>query len=115
MSKTANRVLSGVALAALAAGCVAAVVRYRQGQKPDPDERAGLDELALRLTDADGGAATGPEGRMFQSLQRTYGITAVRLRAWIVGLREGALSAEQATVAESEFGILERQADQGDV
>jgi hypothetical protein len=97
---------------------VAAVVRYRQGQNPSPDERAGLDELAARLDEHDGAAKDTPPGRVariLDNLQRSQGISAGRLRRWIAGLRHGTLTAEQATVAESDLAALEREADQGGV
>jgi hypothetical protein len=118
VTKTTKGVLAGVAVAALAATGVAAVVRYRQGQKPSPDQRAGLDELAARLGEADGAAGTNLSGgvrRVLDSLQRTQGISAGRLRQWIAGVRHGTLSDDQAAVAESDFGALEREADQGGV
>jgi hypothetical protein len=108
-------VLAGVAVAALAAASVTAVVRYRLGHRPGPDARAGLDELAARLDGAGGSAGTTPNaglGRLLETLQRTQGLTKHRLRHWIAGLRAGSLTPEQATVAESELGILEREADQ---
>jgi hypothetical protein len=53
--------------------------------------------------------------RVLDSLQRTQGISAGRLRHWIAGVRHGTLSDDQAAVAESDFGALEREADQGGV
>jgi hypothetical protein len=114
-TRTTRGVLAGVGVAALAAACVAAVVRYRLGQKPTPEDRAGLDELATRLNEADGldtKAAHGGVGRMLGTLQRTQGLSLARLRQWISGVREGTLTPEQAIVAESDLGILEREADQ---
>jgi hypothetical protein len=116
MRKTTTGVLAGVALAALAAAGVAAVVRYRQGQKPDPDEHAQLDELEARLRDVEEPSAdtpSAPVGRLIEHLQRSQGISAARLRRWISGLRHGSLSPEQTAVAESDFEALEREADQG--
>jgi hypothetical protein len=115
MTKTTTRVLAGVAVAALAAAGVAAVIRYRQGQKPDPDERSHLDELEARLYELEEPDKNVPPtgvGRVVESLQRNQGISVARLRQWIVGLRHGTLSPEQATVAESDFDALEREADQ---
>jgi hypothetical protein len=108
-------VLSGVAIAALAAASVTAVVRYRLGHKPGPDARASLDELAVRLEDADGSDRTTPNGgvgRLLETLHRTQGVTVQRLHQWIVSLRAGTLTPDQATVAESDLGLLEREADQ---
>ena len=116
MTKATTRVLAGVAVAALAAAGVAAVIRYRQGQKPDPDERAHLDELEARLYEVEEPDKNIPPtrvGRVVENLQRNQGISVARLRHWIAGLRHGTLSPEQATVAESDFDALEREADQG--
>jgi hypothetical protein len=116
MTKTTTRVLAGVAVAALAGVGVAAVIRYRQGQKPDPDERAHLDELEARLDEVEEPDKNLPPsrvGRVVENLQRNQGISVARLRQWITGLRQGTLSPEQATVAESDFDALEREADQG--
>ncbi len=116
MRKTTTGVLAGVAVAALAAAAVAAAVRYRQGQKPDPDEHAHLEELEARLLDVEEPPPDTPPsvvGRLIEQLQRSQGISAARLRRWISGLRHGTLSPEQATVAESDFDALEREADQG--
>jgi hypothetical protein len=115
MTKTTTRVLAGVAVAALAAAGVAAVIRYRQGQKLHPDERAHLDELEARLYEVeepDKNIPPTPVGRVVEDLQRNQGISVARLRRWITGLRHGTLSPEQATVAESDFDTLEREADQ---
>jgi hypothetical protein len=115
MTKTTTRVLAGLAVAALAAAAVAAVVRYRQGHAPDPDERVHLDELEARLHDVeepDKKAAPTHVGRILEDLQRNQGISVARLRQWIARLRHGTLSSEQATVAESDFDALEREADQ---
>jgi hypothetical protein len=115
MTKTTTRVLAGVAVAALAAAGVAAVMRYRQGQKPHPDERAHLDELEARLHEVeepDKNVSATRVGRTVASLQRNHGISVTRLRQWIAGLRQGTLSPEQANVAESDFDALEREADQ---
>lgn len=115
MTKTTTRVLAGVAVAALAAAGVAAVIHYRQGQKPDSDERAHLDELEARLYEVEEPDKNVPPtsvGRVVENLQRNQGISVARLRQWITGLRRGTLSPEQATVAESDFDALEREADQ---
>ena len=117
MTKTTTKVLAGVAVAALAAAGVAAVIRYRQGQQPHPDERAHLDELETRLSEVEEPDKSIPPtrvGRIVEDLQRNQGISVARLRRWITGLRHGTLSPEQATVAESDFDSLERQADQHD-
>jgi hypothetical protein len=118
MTKTTTRVLAGVAVAALAAAGVAAVIRYRQGEKPHPDEHAHLDELEARLSEVDGPARdTVPTRvvRVVEKLQRDQGISLQRLRQWITGLRHGTLSPDQATVAEADFDALEREAEQGGV
>lgn len=118
MTKATTKVLAGVAVATLAAAGVAAVVNYRRGQKPDPAERAHLDELDARLNEAaEPGSDTPPSrvGRVLESLQRNQGISVGRLRHWITGVRQGTLSPEEATVAESDLGALEREADQGGV
>jgi len=115
VTRTATRVLAGVAVATLAAAGVAAVVRYRQGQTPHPGERAQLDELEVRLHDVEEREGTGspsPVGRVLHDLNRNRGISVARLRQWIVRLRHGTLNPEQATVAESDFDALEREADQ---
>ena len=117
MTKTTTKVMAGVALAALAAAGVAAVIRYRQGQQPHPDERAHLDELETRLSEVEEPDKSIPPtriSRIVEDLQRNQGISVARLRQWITGLRHGTLSPEQATVAESDFDSLERQADQHD-
>ena len=116
MRKTTTGVLAGVAVAALAAAGVAAVVRYRQGQRPDPDEHAHLDELEARLREVEEPSADLPPtrvSRLIEHLQRNQGISPARLRQWISGLRHGTLSPEQTAVAESDFSALEREADQG--
>jgi hypothetical protein len=116
VTRTTAKVLAGVAVAALAATAVAAVVNYRRGQKPDPDERAHLDELDARLSMAEEPGSDTPPGRIgrvLDSLQRNQGISVRRLRRWITGVRQGTLSPEQATLAESDFDALEREADQG--
>ena len=113
--KTSTRVLAGVAVTALAAAGIAAVIRYRQGHRPDPGESTYLDELAARLDEVETPATDGapaPVVRVVADLQRNHGISVARLRHWIAGLRHGTLTTEQATVAESDFGALERQADQ---
>ncbi len=110
MTKKTTKVLAGVAVSALAAAAVAAVVRYRQGHKPLEDEHEHLDELDARLGETPEKKA--PVGRVFDNLQRNQGISVMRLRQWINGLRQGTLSDEQASVAESDFDALEREADQ---
>lgn len=113
-----RKLLAGVAVAALAAAAVAAVVKYRQGLRPDPEEHAHLDELDARLRVAEEpGSGLPPSriGRMLDGLQRNQDISIGRLRRWIAGVRQGTLSPEQATVAESDFDTLERQADHGGV
>lgn len=113
-----TKVLAGVAVAALAAAGVAAVVNYRQGRRPDPQQRAYLEELDARLEAANGpstDAQPGRLGRILDTLQRNRGVSARLLRSWINGVRRGTLSPEQATVAESDFEALERDADQGGV
>src|SRR6266511_3615830 len=105
MTKTTTKVLAGVAVAALAAAGVAAVMHYRQGQKPHPDEHAHLDELDVRLQEVEEPGKSSPPtrvGRVVESLQRNHGISVARLRRWITGLRHGTLSTEQAAVAESD-------------
>ena len=77
MTKTTTRVLAGVAVAALAAAGVAAVMRYRLGQKPHPDERAHLDELEARLDEVevpDENISLTGVGRVVENLQRNQGI-----------------------------------------
>jgi hypothetical protein len=116
LTKPTTKVLAGAAVAVLAAAGVAAVVRYRLGRKPDPEERAHLDELETRLSEVeepDTNTTPTRVGRVVENLQRNHGISSARLRQWITGLRQGTLSPEQATVAESDFGALEREADQG--
>lgn len=116
MSKSTTRVLAGVAVATLAAVGVAAVVRHRLGQRPPADEIASMDELDARLSEvAEPGEPHQPAhlGPVIEKLQRNHGISAARLRRWIAGLRRGTLSPEQASLAESDFGALEREADQG--
>jgi len=116
MARTTTRVLAGVAVAALATAGVAAVIHYRQGQKPDPAQRDHLDELEARLYELDEPGKDIPSrdvSRVVDRLQRDHGISAGRLRRWITGLRQGTLSVEQAIVAESDFEALERVADQG--
>ncbi|MCI0687810.1 MAG: hypothetical protein L0Y54_11315 [Sporichthyaceae bacterium] len=118
MTKATTRVLAGVAVAALASAGVAAVMRYRQGHKPDPDERAHLDELEARLDEVDESSKGGQPrsvGQVVGRLQRDQGISVARLRRWITGLRHGTLSPEQASVAESDFDALEREASRGGV
>jgi hypothetical protein len=116
--KTTTKVFAGVAVAALAAAGVAAVVNYRRGHKPDPDEHAHLDELDARLRVAEEpqpGNSPGHIGRVLDNLKRNQDISVGRLRGWIAGLRHGTLSPEQADLAESDFDALEREADQGGV
>lgn len=118
MARTTTKVLAGVAVAALAAAGVAAVVNYRRGLRPDPEERAHLDELDARLKAAEESGSDTPPGRfgrVLDSLQRSQDISVRRLRGWIIGVRRGTLTPEQAVVAESDFGALEREADQGGV
>lgn len=118
MAKPTTKVLAGVAIAALAAAGAAAVVNYRLGQRCDPRQRAYLDELDARLEAAEtAGGGTPPSrlGRILEILQRNRGISARRLRNWVNGVRWGTLSPEQATMAESDFDALERDADQGGV
>lgn len=118
MTRTTTKVLAGVAIAALAAAGVAAVVNYRRGQQPDADERAHLDELDARLNQAEEPGADSSRGRIeriLESLQRNQGISVGRLRSWITAVRQGTLSPEQATMAESDFDALEREADQGGI
>jgi hypothetical protein len=115
MTKTTTRVLAGVAVAALAAAGAAAVVHYRQGQAPDPDESAHLDELEARLHDVGEphkDVVATPVGRVLADLHRNQAISVAQLRQWIARLRHGTLSPEQAGVAESDFDALEREADQ---
>jgi hypothetical protein len=115
MPKTTTKVLAGVAVAALAAAAVTAAVHYRQGHKPRPEDDEHLDELDARLTEvesADQKARPARFGRVVENLHRNQGISVARLRQWIAGLRRGTLSHEEATVAESDFGSLEREADQ---
>jgi hypothetical protein len=115
MAKATNRVLAGVAVAVLAATGIAVAVRYRQGQRPQPDDHAHLDELEVRLNEAEAPDTNAPRthvGRVLADLHRNHGISVARLRHWIAGLRHGTLSVDQATVAESDFDALEREADQ---
>lgn len=116
MTRSTTKLLAGVAIAALAAAGVAAVVNYRRGLRPHAGERAHLDELDARLNGAEepgSDSPPGPAGRILDRLRRNQGISVGRLRRWITGLRHGTLSPEQATVAESDFGALEREAAQG--
>lgn len=110
-----TKVLTGVALAALAAAAVAAAVNHRRGERPDPGEHAHLDELDVRLSTAQRpGPGTTPDGvgRLLDSLLRNRGISVGRLRSWVSGVRQGSLNSEQAVAAESDFAALEREADQ---
>jgi hypothetical protein len=115
MSKVTSRVLAGVAVATLAAAGAAAVIRYRQGRQAPAEERDHLDELQVRLTEAAAPGDLQPARvrRVVESLQRNQGISTARLMRWIAALRHGTLTPEQATVAESDFDALEREADQG--
>jgi hypothetical protein len=116
VTRTTTKVLAGVAVTALAAAGVAAMVNYRRGGEPDADERAHLDELDDRLKVVQPpGTGTPPSriGRLLDGLHRNQGISVGRLRGWINGVRQGSLTQEQATLAESDFGALERDADQG--
>jgi hypothetical protein len=109
-------VLAGVAVAALAAAAVAVVVRYRQGQRPDPHELAQLDELESRLDEVELRGENVPPGRLtgvMERLERNQGISVARLRRWIAGIRQETLAPDDATVAESDFDALERETDQG--
>ncbi len=118
MTRTATKVLAGIAVAALAAAAVATIVNHRQGQNPDPDGPAYLDELDARLNDAEQPGSdnrVGLIGRILDGLQRNQDISVTRLRSWITGMRQGTLSPEQAIVAESDFDALEREARQGGV
>ena len=94
MTRTATKVLTGVAVAALAAAGVAAVVNYRRGQQPDPDERVHLDELDARLSVAEEPSSDSPPGRIgrvLDNLLRNQGISVARLRSWIAGVTAGHL------------------------
>src|SRR6185312_13001333 len=112
--KTTATVLAGVAVAVLAGAGVAAVIRYRQGHQPHPEEADHLDELDARLSEIEATDTSGAPPRLVkivQNLERNQGISVARLRRWITGLRKGDLSEEQATAAESDFDALEREAD----
>lgn len=118
MPKRTTNVVGGLAIAALAAAGVVAVVNYRQGQTPGREARAQLDELDFRLNEAEAPGDNSPPGRLgriLDGLRRNQGISVERLRRWIIGLRQGTLSPDQAAVAESDFDALEREADQGGV
>jgi hypothetical protein len=112
-----TKVLTGVALAALAAAAVAATVNHRRGLRPDPDEHAHLNELDVRLSAVQqprpGTTAQDGVGRLLDGLLRNRGISIGRLRTWVSGLRQGNLNSDQAVAAESDFAALEREADQG--
>lgn len=112
-----TRVFAEVAVAALAAAGVAAVVIHRQGRRLDSGHRAYLEELDARLEVAEGSGADAQPGlgRVLDTLRRSRGVSVWRLRSWISGVQRGTLSPEQATVAESDFDALERDADQGGV
>jgi len=115
MTKATTRALAGVAIAALAAAGVTVVIRYRQGQRPQPDDHAHLDELEARLQEVEAPDKDAPPtrvGRVLADLDRNHGISVARLRRWIAGLRQGTLSPEQASMAEGDFDTLEREADQ---
>lgn len=116
MTRKTTKVLAGIAVATLAAAVVAVIVDHRQGQKPDPDGRAYLDELDARLNEAERQGSDNRVsliGRILDGMQRNQDISVARLRRWITGMRQGTLSPEQAIVAESDFDALERQAQQG--
>ena len=118
MARSTAKVLAGVAVAALAAAGVAAVMNYRLGRRPDPQQHAYLKELDARLAVAEtsgGDSSPGRLGRILDAQQRNRGVSAGRLRGWISGVRRGTLSPEQADMAESDFSALERDADQGGV
>ena len=118
MPRTTTKVLAGVAVAGLAAAGVAAIVNHRRGQKLGPEEHAHLDELDARLevSAASGGDAPPVRiTRILDNLLRNQGISVERLRRWIAGVQQGTLSPEQATLAESDLGALEREADQGGI
>jgi hypothetical protein len=118
VTRTTTKVLAGVAVAALAAAGAAAVVNYRRGQPPDPEEHAHLDELDTRLTLAEELGSDNPSSRIrrvLDRLHRNQGISVGHLQNWITGVRQGTLSPEQASTAESDFDALEREADQGGV
>jgi hypothetical protein len=115
---TTTKLLAGAAVAVLAAAGVAAAVNLRRGQKPDSDERAHMDELDARLHLAEAADSLTPLSRtrrLLDDLQRSQGISVMRIRTWIAALRQGSLSPEQAIGAESDFGALEKLADQGGV
>ena len=79
------------------------------------DERAYLDELEARLFEVEEPGKDIPTsrvGQVVERLQRQQDNPVVRLRQWLVALRHGTLSPEQAIVAESDFQALEREADQ---
>jgi hypothetical protein len=119
MPRTTTKVLASVAVAALAAAGVAAVVNYRLGQRPDPEECAHLGELDARLKlaeEPETGTPPGRIGRILDGLQRSQDISVRRLRNWITAVRQRNLTPDRAAaVAEGDFGALERPADQGGV
>jgi len=118
VTRTTKGVLASVAVAALATAALAAVVRYRQEQRPDPHERAHLDELDSRLVEVQEPGRNGPAGglgRVVERLERSQGISVARLRRWIAGVRHETLTPEQTTAAESDFGALERETAQDGV
>jgi hypothetical protein len=81
MAKTTTWVLAGLAVATLAAADVAAVIRYRQGHEPSPEEHAHLDELDTRLYEAlegDGSATPSWAARVVDQLQRSQDISVAR-------------------------------------
>ena len=118
MTRTTTKVLAGAAVAALAAAGVAAAVNLRRGKKPDAYVRAHMDELDARLYLAEAAGSDTPPSRIWRildDLKRNQGISIRRLRGWIAALRQGKLSPEQAIGAESDFGALEKVADQSGV
>jgi len=118
VTRTTTEVLASVAVAALATAALAAVVRYRQEQRPDPHERAHLDELDSRLVEVQEPGMNVPAGglgRVVERLERSQGISVARLRRWIAGVRHETLTPEQTTAAESDFGALERETAQDGV
>ena len=115
MPARTTKVLTGVALAALAAAAVTAAVNHRRGLRPNSDDHAHLDELDVRLSAAQQpgrGTTQDGLGRLLDGLLRNRGISVGRLRTWVSGVRQGSLNSDQAIVAESDFAALEREADQ---
>ena len=82
MPRKTTKVLTGVALAALAAAAVAAAMNHRPGQRPNPDEDAHLDELDARLSAAEGLAAIRHRTRSGASSMFCSEIGASRLDAF---------------------------------